>query len=83
MTDKQKEAVELLDMLRVKKDAQGQFVMTADQYLTLLEFIVDKTPEVRYVPQVIPVVEPVQWPVPGTTLPYYGPQRWEVTCKND
>ena len=82
MTEKQKEAVELLNMIRDKKDSEGEYVMTPEQYLTLLEFIVDKPQEV-YVPQVIPQVVP-QWPLPGTTQPFYGPQygqRWEITCK--
>ncbi len=79
MTDKQKEAVELLNLIRGKKDSEGEFVMTSEQYLTLLEFIVDKPQEIQYVPQVVP-----QWPLPGTTQPFYGPQygqRWEITCK--
>ena len=41
MTDKQKQAVEILNYIRNKKDADGEYVMDPEQYLMLLEFIVE------------------------------------------
>lgn len=52
MTDKQKQAVELLNYIRGKKDSEGEWVMNADEYLTLLEFIIGEQPQpqITYVP---------------------------------
>ena len=37
----QKQAVEILNYIRNKKDSDGEYVMDPEQYLMLLEFIVD------------------------------------------
>lgn len=82
MTDKQKEAIMLLNSIKATPTVSGEAIMTDEQYFTLLEFIVDK-PEKEYVPHVIPQVVPFEWPFPGITSPTYSPQRWEITCKKE
>ena len=88
MTDKQKQAVELLNHIRCKKDSEGREVMNAEEYLTLLEFIVggETQPQTTYVPYT-PDFTP-HWPVIQPLQPYYqttSPGDWprppfHVTC---
>ena len=81
MTDKQKQAVEILNYIRNKKDADGEYVMDPEQYLTLLEFIVEQKTEIQYVPQ-----PTMPWTTPdirpcygGTGEPLQPPYR--ITCE--
>lgn len=80
MTEQQRKGIEILNNLRTEKFDDGTPIMSDDDYFFLMSFIIDKPQETVYVPQVVPT----QWPLPGTTQPYYGPlygQRWEITCK--
>ena len=81
MTDKQKQAVEILNYIRNKKDADGEYVMDPEQYLMLLEFIVEQKTEIQYVPQ-----PTMPWTTPdirphygGTGDPLQPPYR--ITCE--
>ena len=84
MTDKQKQAVELLNSIRGKKDSDGEQVMNAEEYLTLLEFIIGEQPQPQYIPYT-PDITP-HWPcqpiIPlyQTTNPGDFPQPYQVTC---
>ena len=82
MTDKQKQAVEILNYIRNKKDADGEYVMDPEQYLMLLEFIVEQKTEIQYVPQ-----PTMPWTTPDIR-PYYGgtgdpvlQPPYRVTCE--
>lgn len=82
MTDKQKQAVEILNYIRNKKDSDGEYVMDAEQYLMLLEFIVEQKTEIQYVPQ-----PTMPWTTPDIR-PYYGgtgdpvlQPPYRVTCE--
>lgn len=81
MTDKQKQAVEILNYIRNKKDSDGEYVMDPEQYLMLLEFIVEQKTEIQYVPQpTIPWTDPVIRPYyGGTGDPLQPPYR--ITCE--
>ena len=81
MTDKQKQAVEILNYIRNKKDADGEYVMDPEQYLMLLEFIVEQKTEIQYVPQ-----PTMPWTTPDIR-PYYGgtggplQPPYRITCE--
>ena len=60
MTDKQKEAIMLLNSIKAMPNAKGEAIMTDEQYCMLLEFIIDHKTEVQYIPQ--------------PTIPYPSPQ---------
>lgn len=82
MTDKQKQAVEILNYIRNKKDSDGEYVMDPEQYLMLLEFIVEQKTEIQYVPQ-----PTMPWTTPDIR-PYYGgtgdpvlQPPYRVTCE--
>ena len=82
MTDKQKQAVEILNYIRNKKDSDGEYVMDPEQYLMLLEFIVEQKTEIQYVPQ-----PTIPWTTPDIR-PYYGgtgnpvlQPPYRVTCE--
>lgn len=81
MTDKQKQAVELLNSIRSKKDAEGTEIMTAEEYLTLLEFIIGEQPQqqITYVPYT-PDITP-HWPCQPLQPYYQNPADiFRVTC---
>ena len=81
MTDKQKQAVEILNYIRNKKDSDGEYVMDPEQYLMLLEFIVEQKTEIQYVPQ-----PTIPWTTPDIR-PYYGgtgdplQPAYRITCE--
>ena len=81
MTDKQKQAVEILNYIRNKKDSEGEYVMDPEQYLMLLEFIVEQKTEIQYVPQ-----PTMPWTTPDIR-PYYGgtgdplQPPYRITCE--
>ena len=81
MTDKQKQAVEILNYIRNKKDSDGEYVMDPEQYLILLEFIVEQKTEIQYVPQ-----PTMPWTTPDIR-PYYGgtgdplQPPYRITCE--
>ena len=81
MTDKQKQAVEILNYIRNKKDSDGEYVMDPEQYLMLLEFIVEQKTEIQYVPQ-----PTMPWTTPDIR-PYYGgtgdllKPPYRITCE--
>ena len=82
MTDKQKQAVEILNYIRNKKDADGEYVMDPEQYLMLLEFIVEQKTEIQYVPQpTIPWTDPVIRPYYGGTGDPVLQPPYRVTCE--
>ena len=82
MTDKQKQAVEILNYIRNKKDSDGEYVMDPEQYLMLLEFIVEQKTEIQYVPQpTIPWTEPVIRPYYGGTGDPVLQPPYRVTCE--
>ena len=74
MSEKQKEAIKILNNLVARKDPEGNDIMTTEQYFTLLEFVVEEQQQVLYVPE--------PWPTPPGIQPYYG-QRFEITCKSN
>ena len=83
MTDKQKQAVELLNSIRAKKDAEGTEVMTAEEYLTLLELIIGEQPQqqITYVPYTPDLTPPRPYQPPQ---PYYQPTPfWQTTTPGD
>ena len=87
MTDKQKQAVELLNSIRGKKDSEGEWVMNAEEYLTLLEFIIGEQPQpqITYVPYTPDLTPHYPWQQPltpfyQTTGPNDFPQPYRVTC---
>ena len=80
MTEQQRKGIEILNNLKSEKYDDGTPMLSDDDYFYLMSFIIDKPQEV-FVPQVVP-----QWPLPGTTQPMWGPdrfQRWEITCKSE
>lgn len=83
MTDKQKEAVELLNSIRGKKDIEGTEVMTAEEYLTLLEFIIGEQPQpqITYVPYT-PDITP-HWPYQPLQPLYQTTPFWQTTAPGD
>jgi hypothetical protein len=82
MTDKQKQAVEILNYIRNKKDADGEYVMDPEQYLMLLEFIVEQKTEIQYVPQpTMPWTDPVIRPYYGGTGDPVLQPPYRVTCE--
>ena len=82
MTDKQKQAVEILNYIRNKKDSDGEYVMDPEQYLMLLEFIVEQKTEIQYVPQpTIPWTDPVIRPYYGGTGDPVLQPPYRVTCE--
>lgn len=82
MTDKQKQAVEILNYIRNKKDSDGKYVMDPEQYLMLLEFIVEQKTEIQYVPQ--PTMPWITWTCPefsnGGTGDRLQPP-YHITCE--
>ena len=82
MTDKQKQAVEILNYIRNKKDSDGEYVMDPEQYLLLLEFIVEQKTEIQYVPQpTMPWTDPVIRPYYGGTGDPVLQPPYRVTCE--
>ena len=82
MTDKQKQAVEILNYIRNKKDSGGEYVMDPEQYLMLLEFIVEQNTEIQYVPQpTMPWTDPVIRPYYGGTGDPVLQPPYRVTCE--
>ena len=82
MTDKQKQAVEILNYIRNKKDSDGEYVMDPEQYLILLEFIVEQKTEIQYVPQpTMPWTDPVIRPYYGGTGDPVLQPPYRVTCE--
>lgn len=82
MTDKQKQAVEILNYIRNKKDSDGEYVMDPEQYLMLLEFIVEQKTEIQYVPQpTMPWTDPVIRPYYGGTGDPVLQPPYRVTCE--
>ena len=81
MTDKQKQAVELLNYIRGKKDSEGECVMSAEEYLTLLDFIVGEQHQVTYIPYT-PDLTPQQplTPYYQQTIPCNPVMPYRVTC---
>lgn len=75
MTDKQKQAVEILNYIRNKKDSDGEYVMDPEQYLMLLEFIVEQKTEIQYVPQ--PTMPWITW----TTPEFSNQPPYRITCE--
>lgn len=82
MTEKQKQAVEILNYIRNKKDSDGEYVMDPEQYLILLEFIVEQKTEIQYVPQpTMPWTDPVIRPYYGGTGDPVLQPPYRVTCE--
>lgn len=81
MTDKQKEAVELLNSIRGKKDSDGEQVMNAEEYLTLLEFIIGEQPQITYVPYT-PDITP-HWPYQPLQPYYHTTPFWQTSTPGD
>lgn len=79
MTDKQKEAIILLNRIKETKTATCEAIMTDEQYFMLLEFIIENNTEIQYVPQPTPWTTPLQQPYYGTGTPEIYPYR--VTCE--
>lgn len=78
MTDKQKEAVRVLNRIKEQVITSSDIkmldvVISDDEYFLLLEFILENKTEIQYVPQpTIPWTEPVP--------PYYH-YDWKITCE--
>ena len=82
MNEKQKQAVEILNYIRNKKDSDGEYVMDPEQYLMLLEFIVEQKTEIQYVPQpTMPWTDPVIRPYYGGTGDPVLQPPYRVTCE--
>lgn len=67
MTEKQKEAIRVLN--RLKETG----VLSEDEYFAIFEFVVLFKPEIQYVPYT---------PNPLDHLPFYG-QELKTTCENE
>ena len=78
MTEQQRKAIEILNGIKSEQKLDGEQVISDDDYVFLLSFILDKPQEIS-IPTLYPVIQP--WPSQPLT-PYYG-QRLEVTCKVD
>lgn len=77
MTDKQKEAILLLNSIKAKSG------MTDEEYFTLMDFIIEAKMEIQYVPQ-----PTFPWTAPQPLQPYYGggtgdplQPPYRVTCE--
>ena len=66
MTDKQKEAIMLLNSIKATPTVNGEAIMTDEQYFTLLDFIIEEK-QVTYIPQ-----PTIPWTSPQPLQPYYG-----------
>lgn len=82
MTDKQKEAIMLLNSIKATPSAKDEAILTDEQYFMLLDFIIGEK-QVTYVPQ-----PTIPWTVPQPLQPYYGggtgdPMQppYRVTCE--
>lgn len=72
MTDKQKQAIKVLNRL---KDIliRGTIVITEDEYFMLMEFVMNYKPDIQYIPYT---------PNPLDHLPIYG-QELKTTCNEE
>lgn len=81
MTDKQKEAIMLLNSIKATPTVSGEAIMTDEQYFTLLEFIIEEK-QVTFMPQ-----PTIPWTAPQPLQPYYGGDPnpltppYRVTCE--
>lgn len=85
MTDKQKQAVELLNRLHGQGPKAGE-LLTDEEYYFLLDFIIGEQPQqqityVPYTPDITPhwPCQPIM-PLYQTTSPGDFPQPYQVTC---
>ena len=83
MTDQQKQAINILNKLKVQPTMNGEAMMTDDEYFLLLDFIIGNKTEIPYVPQ-----PAIPWTVPQPLDPYYGRTNdpvfappYRVTCE--
>ena len=83
MTDKQKEAILLLNSIKAKPGMDGTAMMTDEEYFTLMDFIIEAKTEIQYVPQ-----PTFPWTAPQPLQPYYGggtgdplQPPYRVTCE--
>jgi len=81
MTDKQKEAVRVLNRIKEQVITSSDIkmldvVISDDEYFLLLEFILENKTEIQYVPQ-----PTIPWTEPGSPYgqPYY--YDWKITCE--
>jgi hypothetical protein len=86
MTDKQKEAIRILNRIKepviVMGDEMHPAAIDDDEYFALLEFVLDNKTEIQYVPQ-----PTIPWTTPDIR-PYYGgtgvpvlQPPYRVTCE--
>ena len=86
MTDKQKDAIRILNRIKEPVVCLGDEMAPAaiddDEYFTLLEFVLEQKPEIQYVPQ-----PTIPWTAPQPLQPYYGgtgdplQPPYRITCE--
>lgn len=81
MTDKQKEAVRVLNRIKEHVITSSDIkmldtVISDDEYFLLLEFILENETEIQYVPQ-----PTIPWTDPCPYVPPYYHYDWKTTCE--
>ena len=86
MTDKQKDAIRILNRIKepvvVLGDEMHPAAIDDEEYFTLLEFVLEQRQEIQYVPQ-----PTIPWTTPQPLQPYYGTgdpvtfPSYRVTCE--